>query len=69
MTTPVKQKGKSWLEWCDRCERRHRLHEEACRSCGVYRVIAPVAESVYQSCPLFGFPECDGCEAYREHQS
>ena len=54
-----------WLEWCRSCKRKHYVTMMPCPSCGVYSVPHPVSDAVANACG--GMPECDGCEAYREH--
>ena len=51
-----------WKEFCKVCNKEHTFHQSPCPSCGVYLTAQPITEK----CPVKY--ECDGCEAYRDHE-
>jgi late competence protein required for DNA uptake (superfamily II DNA/RNA helicase) len=57
---------KRWKEKCPRCGKVHIFQMGKCPSCHVYCVPEPASERVNERCPPL---ICDGCEAYRGHQS
>ncbi len=56
-----------WLEWCPTCDRAHRMTGRPCPRCGVYDVPTPMSDKVAEACNMHA--ECEGCEAYREHEA
>lgn len=59
-------KRRRWLEVCKYSKRiphKHLWEMGKCTSCGVYETPRLVSE---RAC--FHVQECDGCEAYRDHQ-
>lgn len=55
-----------WKEYCKSCGRLHIVTNKECPSCGVYHTPQPVSEKVYENCRADY--DCDGCQAYRDHQ-
>ncbi len=60
---------KPFLMYCPSCGHKHRMINQPCPMCqgrGGYTP-QPISEKVYDSC--HANYDCDGCEAYREHES
>ena len=52
---------------CPSCGHKHRMKHTSCPTCGVYETPQPVSDKVYDKC--HADYSCDGCVAYREHES
>lgn len=59
------KKKRGWLAHCRQCHKSHIWEIGKCPHCGVHET--PILRSENVKC--FHREECDGCEAYREHQA
>ena len=63
----TEEKEDIFLEYCPSCGRKHRMKYQKCPTCNTYETAQPVSEKVADACQQDY--SCDGCQAYREHQS
>ena len=63
----TEEKEDVFLEYCPSCGRKHRVKYQKCPTCNTYETAQPVSEKVADACQQDY--SCDGCQAYREHQS
>jgi len=55
-----------WLLYCNTCKRKHWVTMKPCPACGVHYTAQPVSEKVHEH--VYADYDCDGCQAYRDHQ-
>lgn len=63
---PYAGRGKSILVYCTWCKKEHRMTPQPCGSCqGRGGEVLMPSDNVMEKCRA-PWPECDGCEAYRD---